>query len=147
MKWNFEIFPGRNVKKTVKKEFGLVEKTPESVKKLTKVLSEHELKNVLEELINLDEVRKVAKLVLRATVVKDTVKDETEMLLVEPTQKEQKEEKEKENMAQEKINDAGIPILDGAKYASWELKLFNTLEFRDCKDPAVIATNKGNITD
>ncbi len=51
-------------------------------------------------------------------------------------------------MAQERINDIGIPIFDGVEYASWELRLLNGLEYKECKEPAVREiTDRDTATD
>ena len=47
-----------------------------------------------------------------------------------------------------KIDDVDIPIFDGGNYTSWEFRLLNILEYKECKDQAIRvrdATKAGEV--
>ena len=57
--------------------------------------------------------------------------------------------KEESKMAKHtEIDDVHIPIFDGGNYTSWEVRLLNILEYKECKDQAIRmrdATKAGEV--
>lgn len=51
-------------------------------------------------------------------------------------EKEERTRKVTKMAQQNKLNEIGIPIFDGAEYSSWKLRILNMLDFKECKDPA-----------
>lgn len=69
-------------------------------------------------------------------LLKSFVKGTERVILLKTEVEKCIQRKEIEMAKQAKIDDIYIPIFDGSNHSSWEFRLLNILEYKDCKEQA-----------